>query len=82
MRSGGKRLLGKSDFKPEVMDSARAVADQVQKMLPADHRFLLLVSTVGEGGRTYYLSNIARESSMSLLEEHLANMRANAPGES
>ena len=75
--------MPRSDF-PDLEARARRLRELVGPILHAEigagYGVTILVMNVGRGGGTAYLSNVARDSMISSLEELLLNMHAERAG--
>lgn len=53
----------------EIEKELKAIGGLIGKALPEGWVFNLVIASAGEGGSTFYISNIEREGSMNLLQE-------------
>ena len=64
---------------PQDKEYLRDLAGMIKARLPDGYVFILLATSIGEGGRTVYTSNARREDAINLLKEWL--IKASGPEE-
>ena len=60
------------DIERKLYSIGRMIGDD----MPEGWGFLLMIASYGEGGSTFYLSSMQRDSTIKMLEEFLARERA------
>jgi hypothetical protein len=55
----------------EVEADMKAIGGILAQTLPKGWRFSLLIASVGEGGSTFYISNVVREDAVALMKEFI-----------
>lgn len=54
---------------PEIKARIKSVGHRIKDEMPDGWGFVLVMASLGEGGATFYLSSIERDSTISLMKE-------------